>query len=91
MLQSSILELRNKRKARVVGANTQGKVVGLNLNNSKLYQEFKAEKEEILKYKWIKSEKLGQDIEYERALLEWICKYRDQWREKRRNKNLIKA
>ena len=35
---------------------------------STLYQEFLAEREEILKHKWIESEKAGEDIDFERAL-----------------------
>lgn len=31
--------------------------------------------EEILKYKWIESEKVGYDIGFERAAREWIRKY----------------
>lgn len=56
-------------------------------NQSKLYQEFLAEREEILRYKWIESERLGHDIGYERALLDWIRHHRDRWREERRSKN----
>lgn len=48
--------------------------------NSALYREFLAEREEILKHKWIESEKLGQDIGFEKALLDWIVKHRAGWR-----------
>lgn len=54
------------------------------IKQSSLYQEFLAEREEILKYKWLESEKAGHDIGFERALLDWIRKHRDQWREDRR-------
>jgi hypothetical protein len=53
------------------------------LNNSTLYQEFLAERREILRYKWIESEKAGYDIGFERALIDWVVKYRSTWREKR--------
>lgn len=53
------------------------------VKNSVLYKEFLAEREEILKHKWIESEKAGKDIGFERALLDWIVKHRSQWREKR--------
>ena len=36
------------------------------LKNSSLYREFQAEREEILKHKWIESEKAGHDIGFER-------------------------
>jgi hypothetical protein len=48
-----------------------------------LYKEFLAEREEILRHKWIESEKAGRDIGFERALLDWIVKYRSGWRDDR--------
>jgi hypothetical protein len=42
------------------------------VKNSVLYKEFLAEREEILKHKWIESEKAGADIGFEKALLDWI-------------------
>ena len=53
------------------------------VKNSVLYKEFLAEREEILKHKWIESEKAGADIGFEKALLDWIVKYRSSWRNKR--------
>ena len=53
------------------------------VRNSVLYKEFLAEREEILKHKWIESEKAGSDIGFETALLDWIVKHRSSWREKR--------
>jgi hypothetical protein len=38
--------------------------------------------EEILKHKWIESEKAGYDIGFEKALLSWVCYHRDKWRNK---------
>lgn len=55
------------------------------VKQSSLYQEFLAEREEILRHKWIESERLGQDIGFEKALLDWIRKHRDGWRAARRN------
>ena len=54
------------------------------LERSSLYKEFLAEREEILKHKWLESEKAGKDIGFERALLDWIRKHRDSWRASRR-------
>ena len=53
------------------------------VKNSVLYKEFLAEREEILKHKWIESEKAGADIGFEKALLDWIVRHRSNWREKR--------
>ena len=53
------------------------------VKNSVLYKEFLAEREEILKHKWIESEKAGKDIGFEKALLDWIVKHRSSWRDRR--------
>jgi hypothetical protein len=57
---------------------------GANLvRNSTLYREFIAEREEILRHKWIESEKAGRDIGFEKALLDWVMRHRSGWRESR--------
>ena len=53
------------------------------LKNSSLYREFQAERDEILRHKWIESEKAGYDIGFERALTDWIVKHRSKWRKAR--------
>lgn len=53
------------------------------VKNSVLYKEFLAEREEIMKHKWIESEKAGADIGFEKALLDWIVKHRSNWRDQR--------
>ena len=53
------------------------------VKGSSLYQEFLAEREEILRHKWIESEKLGQDIGFEKAFLDWILKHRSGWKDQR--------
>ncbi len=53
------------------------------VRNSNLYREFQAEREEILRHKWIESEKAGSDIGFERALTDWIVKHRSKWRRSR--------
>jgi hypothetical protein len=56
------------------------------MKNSLLYKEFVCEREEILRHKWIESEKAGQDIGFEKALLDWVIKYRSAWRKHRQPK-----
>lgn len=57
--------------------------------NSDLYREFLTEREEILRHKWIESEKAGHDIGFERALLDWIVQHRSHWRiERIKNKDM---
>jgi hypothetical protein len=53
------------------------------VKNSSLYKEFQAELDEILKHKWIESEKAGRDIGFEQALTDWIMKHRSKWRKAR--------
>jgi len=52
------------------------------LLNSELYKKFLEERDEILKHKWIESEKAGHDIGFEKALLSWVCYHREKWRNK---------
>jgi len=52
------------------------------LENSRLYKRFLEEREEILKHKWLESEKVGEDIGFEKALLSWVCNHREKWRNK---------
>ena len=55
------------------------KISGI-LESSALYQQFLKEREEILKHKWIESEKVGHDIGFEKALLSWVFNHREDWR-----------
>ena len=55
------------------------KVIGI-LENSVLYKQFLKEREEILKHKWIESEKAGKDVGFEWALLDWNVRHRAEWR-----------
>ena len=51
------------------------------VNNSSVYQYYCAERDEILKHKWIESEKAGKDIGFEKALMDWVMHHRKAWRE----------
>lgn len=53
------------------------------VKNSDLYREFIAEREEILRHKWIESEKIGEDIGFEKALLDWVLHHRSEWKRER--------
>lgn len=48
-----------------------------------LYQDFLAEREEILKHKWIKSEEAGHDVGLEVALVSWALHHRETWKNER--------
>jgi hypothetical protein len=45
-----------------------------------LAEIIRSQQEEIKKYKWIESEKAGQDIGWERATLEWMQKFFPEWK-----------
>ncbi|MEL0059442.1 MAG: DUF4032 domain-containing protein [Limisphaerales bacterium] len=53
------------------------------VQNLSLYKEFQAEREEILKHKWIESEKAGHDIGFDQALVDWMVNHRQAWRKSR--------
>jgi len=50
------------------------------LKNSLLYQNYENQLHEILKHKWIESEKAGHDIGFNCALIDWLMKYGREWR-----------
>jgi hypothetical protein len=65
-------------------ADTAESTTGSDLvKRSSFYREFQAEREEILRHKWIESEKAGHDIGFEHALTDWIIKHRTKWRKTR--------
>lgn len=59
----------------------------LNLQDSKLFKEFQEEREEILRHKWLESERAGYDIGFERALIDWRLKHRSKWLKARKQNN----
>ena len=50
------------------------------IENSSIYRIFLAERDEILRHKWIESEKVGHDIGFDAALVDWMLRYRSSWR-----------
>jgi hypothetical protein len=55
---------------------------------SRIYREFLAERDEILRHKWLQSEKVGEDIGFEKALMEWVRLHRSRWVEHRRQQGM---
>lgn len=49
----------------------------------RLYQEWQAERDEILRHKWLESEKAGRDIGFGSALVDWMLHHRANWRKAR--------
>lgn len=50
------------------------------MNQLSPYQSFLAERDEILRHKWIESEKAGRDIGFEAALFDWVKNHRALWK-----------
>jgi len=48
-----------------------------------LYRELEAEHNEILRHKWIESEKAGRDVGFDLAMIDWQLKHRSRWRRER--------
>ena len=55
------------------------------VENSLLYKMFARQRDEILRYKWIESEKAGVDIGFEKVLLGWLVKNSADWAEQRQS------
>jgi len=55
----------------------------LAFKNTNLYKDFLKEREEILKNKWYMSEREGRDVGFERALIDWVTRHRDNWKKKK--------
>ena len=47
------------------------------------YADYLAERDEILRHKWLMSEKAGEDTGFETALIDWALHHRTQWRKQR--------
>ena len=54
------------------------------IQQSVVYREFLAERDEILRHKWLESVRMGHDIGFDQALLDWVRKHREYWRAARR-------
>ena len=55
-------------------------VMGKGFYNSKVYQFYLQEQQEIDKLKWIESEKQGRDIGKHKAVFLWVKYYRNDWK-----------
>jgi hypothetical protein len=50
------------------------------VNKNSVFKQYMAERDEIEKHKWLESEKAGEDIGFEKALMDWISYHRTAWR-----------
>ena len=58
----------------------------INLEETSLYREHLAMREEINKHKWYESEKAGHDIGFIQAMIDWTVKFKTKWLKERRKK-----
>lgn len=47
------------------------------------WREFQADREDLLRHKWLMSEKAGRDVGLEAALLDWVDHHRSAMRRQR--------
>ena len=70
----------NKASAWLYYALTDGLQTRDLVNKNSVFKQYIAERDEILKHKWLESEKAGEDIGFEKALKDWISYHRTAWR-----------
>ena len=51
---------------------------------STAYKEFLADREDLLRHKWLMSERAGRDVGLEAALLDWVDHFRSPMRKQRK-------
>ncbi len=69
-----------------LGSNTKESVARHLLKHLLLYRELLAEHEEILRHKWLESEKVGHDVGFDVAMIDWKLKHRSGWRRARQGR-----
>jgi len=52
-------------------------------SGSGAYPDYLAERDEVLRHKWILSEQAGHDVGFEAALMDWAEHHRTTWRKAR--------
>jgi hypothetical protein len=60
-------------------------------NSDPLLELIRVQQEEVAKYKWIESQKAGQDIGWERATTEWLEKHFAGWERDQRSRAIDDA
>lgn len=56
----------------------------MNVQQTSLYREHLALKEEVNKHKWYESEKAGKDVGFVWALIDWTMKFKSRWIQERK-------
>lgn len=61
------------------------------MNSEPLLELIRTQQDEVAKYKWIESQKAGQDIGWERATTEWLEKHFPAWERNQRSRAIDDA
>jgi hypothetical protein len=56
----------------------------LHIETLLIYKEALAQREEVERHKWLESEKVGRDIGYDAALIDWVIKHKSKWKKAQR-------
>jgi hypothetical protein len=59
----------------------------MDVKKTNLYKEFIAQRDEILKHKWYESERVGHDIGFAQALIDWTMRFKSKWIQERHPKD----
>jgi len=54
------------------------------VEDTSIYKEHIALCYEVNKHKWYESERVGKDIGFTRALIDWTIKFKNKWLEERK-------
>lgn len=49
------------------------------MDRHRLYSKYLELRKEIMKHKWLESEKVGRDIGFEDALIDWTKNHHNRW------------
>lgn len=80
-----------KKVSRLSGKKIPESLTRLIARQSILFRETLAEREEILRHKWLLSERAGRDVGFDTAAYDWISHHRKAWRDAWRKRNRLVA
>lgn len=58
----------------------------MNIQETSIYKEYLALKEEVNKHKWYESERAGRDVGFVWALMDWTMRFKSQWIKERKKR-----
>ena len=51
----------------------------MKVEETSIYKEYLALREEVNKHKWYESERAGHDVGFTQALIDWTLKFKSKW------------